>query len=192
MRIFEMMRICAQLSMVMVACVIAGGSMWAADDDDKKKAAQGKRSAQKAKAAKAAEAQFKKMDKDGDGGLSLDEFKATRRRTKSETVEASYKLLDKNKDGQVCIEEFKNKSPEFRFLTMDKDGDGVLTFDEFKGRRKTPEAIEQAEQMFKKMDTNGDVKVCKEEFSAALKKRGAANKKSKARGKGKRGKKKEG
>ena len=46
-----------------------------------------------------------------------------------------------------------------------------MTFDEFKGRREKPEEIERAEQNFKRMDTNKDLKLTLEEFKAAQKKR---------------------
>jgi Ca2+-binding EF-hand superfamily protein len=145
-----------------VAVLVVVGNLGAQED------AAAKRKAAQEKIAKMAEEQFKKLDKDGDGQLTLDEFKG--RRAEGKMAEELFKILDKNEDGKVCIEEFKDKPPEFRFKMMDKDGDGVLTFEEFKGRREKPEDVEKAEQYFKRLDTNGDKKVCLEEFKAGQKK----------------------
>ncbi|MBC8875967.1 MAG: EF-hand domain-containing protein [Planctomycetes bacterium] len=162
-----MSRICLQSFVMVVAAMLVAGNLWAADDAAEKKPGAEKRKALQEKMAKMAEQQFKKLDKDGDGKLTVDEFKGRR---KTEVAAELFKLLDKNGDDGVCIEEFKKKSPEFRFKTMDKDGDGELTFDEYKGRRTKPEDIEQAEQRFKKADKDGDKKVSCEEFMAAAKK----------------------
>lgn len=54
---------------------------------------------------------------------------------------------------------------EKTFKTLDKDGDGFLTFDENKGMRRTPEAIERAEQIFKLIDADDDLKVSLKEFT---------------------------
>jgi Ca2+-binding EF-hand superfamily protein len=54
---------------------------------------------------------------------------------------------------------------EKTFKTLDKDGDGFLTFDENKGQRRRPEAIEKAEQIFKLIDTDDDLKVSMKEFT---------------------------
>lgn len=54
------------------------------------------------------EAAFKKMDKDGDGNLTLEEFKANPRAQKDPAkAEARYKKIDKDSDGKVTLDEFK-------------------------------------------------------------------------------------
>ncbi|KAB2642401.1 MAG: EF-hand domain-containing protein [Verrucomicrobia bacterium] len=51
---------------------------------------------------------FKKHDTNGDGVLSLEEFKASHRAKKDETkAEERYKKMDANGDGKVTLEEFK-------------------------------------------------------------------------------------
>jgi Ca2+-binding EF-hand superfamily protein len=47
---------------------------------------------------------FKSLDKDGDGKLSLDEFKAGK--TDAQQAEKSFKALDKDNDGALSKEEF--------------------------------------------------------------------------------------
>jgi len=124
------------------------------------------------KAEARAQEQFKKLDADGDGQLTLEEFKGKRKRPEAlAQAEEFFKLIDRDEDQKLSFEEFKNKPAEVRFKTMDKNGDGELTFDEFKGRRKKPDEIELAERNFKRIDANNDLKLTLEEFEAAQKKR---------------------
>ena len=176
-----------------VACFVVAGNLWADDAAaDKRNAAQEKRKAAHEKMAKMAQEQFKKLDKDADGDLTLDEFNTFgAKRGGAKLGETLFKLLDKNENGKVCIVEFTKKPPEFRFTLMDKDGDDTLTFDEFKGRREKPEGIERAEQNFKRIDKDGDKKLSLEEFKAAQKRtaKKPAGKKGQKKGHPKRQKK---
>ena len=123
------------------------------------------------KQAEMAAANFKALDKDQDGVLTLDEFKGNRKRSEAlEQAEEIFKLIDADGDKRISLKEFVERPAEARFKQMDKDADGKLTFEEFKGRREKPEEIEQAEQTFKRMDANGDKAVSLEEFKAAQKK----------------------
>ncbi len=54
---------------------------------------------------------------------------------------------------------------EKTFKTKDKDENGVLSFDEYKGKARKPEAIERAEQIFKLIDADDDLKVSLKEFT---------------------------
>jgi Ca2+-binding EF-hand superfamily protein len=54
---------------------------------------------------------------------------------------------------------------EKNFETKDKDEDGLLSFDEYKGKARKPEAIERAEQIFKLIDADDDLKVSLKEFT---------------------------
>jgi len=51
------------------------------------------------------EAAFKKLDKDGDGSLSLEEFKAGAKDPAK--AEEQFKKLDKDGNGKLSLEEFK-------------------------------------------------------------------------------------
>lgn len=55
------------------------------------------------------DAQFKRLDKNGDGKLSLEEFKGNRTGEKAEKAETQFKRMDKNNDGFLTLEEFKNR-----------------------------------------------------------------------------------
>lgn len=51
---------------------------------------------------------FKKIDKDGNGSISLDEYKASPMGTKAgDKAEAKFKKLDANSDGSLSLDEFK-------------------------------------------------------------------------------------
>lgn len=52
------------------------------------------------------EAVFKRLDKDGNGSLTAEEFRGKRDATKAD---AQFKRLDKNGDGKLSLEEFKNR-----------------------------------------------------------------------------------
>jgi Ca2+-binding EF-hand superfamily protein len=53
------------------------------------------------------EAQFKRMDKNSDSKLSLDEFKGKRTGDKATKAEEQFKKRDKDSDGFLSLEEFK-------------------------------------------------------------------------------------
>ena len=58
---------------------------------------------------------FKKLDTNGDGSLSLDEFKAGPRGLKDPAkAEEIFKKMDKDSDGKVTLEEFKAFRPQRR------------------------------------------------------------------------------
>lgn len=82
------------LSMVLLAVISFGvtGFVNAADEKPKKKPD--------------AAARFKKMDKDGDGKLSLEEFIGKREGEKKEAAEKVFNRKDKDSDGSLTVEEF--------------------------------------------------------------------------------------
>jgi len=80
---------------LIVACGLAVPAV-AADDKPKEKPSP--------------EEQFKKMDKNGDGKLSLDEFKGKRQGDKATKAEETFKKKDKDNDGSLSLEEFKGKA----------------------------------------------------------------------------------
>ena len=65
------------------------------------------------------EVAFKKLDKDADGAVSLDEFKASPRGQKEPAkAEEYFKKKDKDSNGKLSLEEFKAGGPK-----KDKGGD---------------------------------------------------------------------
>ena len=83
---------------------------------------------------------FVKLDTNGDGELSMEEFKDQRQREdlKQEMMDERFKTLDSDDNGTVSLEEFttrKEKSKEERikerFEKMDTDGNGSIDFKEY-------------------------------------------------------------
>ena len=114
---------------------------------------------------------FKKLDTNGDGFLTLDEFEASPlgKRDAAKAGEI-YQKMDAKSDGKVTIEEFKAFrpawNPEQTFKKLDTNGDGCLTLDEFKAGPLAQKNPAKAEEIFNKMDSNSDAKVTLEEFKA--------------------------
>jgi hypothetical protein len=55
---------------------------------------------------------FKKLDANGDGSVTLDEFKAgPRAQQNPERAEGAFKRMDKDGDGKLTLEEFKSGRP---------------------------------------------------------------------------------
>ena len=100
----------------------------------------------------AASAQLK-FDKDGDGALSLDEFRAAR----DAQLDQRFAQLDVNHDGKLTPDELRAAPHRFgvawreRAARIDTNGDGAWSFDELQAVR--PDlTIEQ----FNRLDKNGD------------------------------------
>ncbi len=95
------MRLWRWLLVAIVASVMVTGTAWA----------QEKKKSEKPRATP--EEQFKKLDKDGDGFLTLEEFCAPYKKkiesdsALKEKVEKRFKSMDKDGDGKVSLEEFK-------------------------------------------------------------------------------------
>ncbi len=75
---------------------------------------------------------FAKFDSNGDGVLTLQEFKEGKMRVHEERMTRHFNKLDANGDGQVSAEEFAAPAAK-RFGRADSNGDGVITADEMSG-----------------------------------------------------------
>lgn len=90
--------------------------------------------------------EFNKLDADGDGEISIDEFKTAiskLHRNSAEEIEAVFKQLDADKNGSINYTEFiaatMNQSIYLKeeklfqtFKMFDKNGDGFISADEIK------------------------------------------------------------
>ncbi|HWA98279.1 MAG TPA: EF-hand domain-containing protein [Pirellulales bacterium] len=52
---------------------------------------------------------FKKLDKDGNGKLSLEEFTGKKTGDDADKAKAAFTKLDTDKDGSLTLDEFKNR-----------------------------------------------------------------------------------
>jgi hypothetical protein len=81
-----------------------------------------------------AEQQFRQLDTDKNGQISLVEFKARANAAQVASGESAIALLDSNKDKQLTIHEFRAKRLA-QFDASDINRDGMVTHAEMSGRR---------------------------------------------------------
>jgi Ca2+-binding EF-hand superfamily protein len=77
------------------------------------------------------EAEFKVLDKDGNGQISLAEFKAAAAAKLAQNPEATLQRFDANKDGKISPAEFRTPVLS-AFDRVDANKDGKVTADEAK------------------------------------------------------------
>ena len=159
-----MIRILNFAAVIAVVCFVAAGNLSAQGNAaNKRKAVQGKRKAAREWQVNYAKQQVATMDKDGDGELTLDEFRTGRVREKAPAlVNALFKAVDKNEDGKVSLDEFIERPAEYRFHMLDKNGDGELPFDEYNAKGSTEAWVERN---FKANDKDGNNRLSLEEFA---------------------------
>jgi Ca2+-binding EF-hand superfamily protein len=130
---------------------------------------------------------LKKADKDGDGKISKDEFKAGG--PQGANADELFSKLDTNGDGYLDESENaaaaakmqrghhprKGADPLEVFQQADKDGDGKISKGDFKSALPAGTDSTTAGQVFDSMDTNQDGVVDATEYMAALEKMGKFN-----------------
>jgi len=115
---------------------------------------------------------FSKMDQNGDGVITADEFFASPRmeRLPQEQRDKLFARIDLDGDGKVTPEEIRQMRRETHerqireFRALDTDNSGGLSYEEFslgKFFSKLPE--EKRKQIFIRMDTNGDGEITPED-----------------------------
>lgn len=108
---------------------------------------------------------FQRIDKNGDGLVSREEFFSSPRMEKlpAEKREMLFARFDLNDDGEITPDEIRQMQHNAKdrqrreFRSLDVDQSGGLSFEEFSQGKyfsKLPE--EKRRQIFQRMDTNGD------------------------------------
>jgi len=124
----------------------------------------------------AAKTRFAKLDRNGDGKLTPDELNAPHGDKapgpkRAQFAERRFEKLDSNHDGVVTLNEYVAAAVA-KFKELDVAGNGRITADEIAN---SPQAHERAEhvasRIAKRIDTNGDGTVSKDEFLAAARQR---------------------
>ncbi len=110
---------------------------------------------------------WRKADTNGDGAISLDEFRAMDRiaNLPADKQEAIFKRLDINADGQLHTEELRRMMPPpdarmqswLHLKELDKDGSGGVSFEEFQAAPMVAKLPPEARQsLFRRLDVDGD------------------------------------
>lgn len=130
---------------------------------------------------------FRNWDKNGDGAVDLEEFKATpmAKDTPAEELEKRFRHLDRNGNGKLEGEELapqrrgvdqpkERREGRVDFKRLDANGDGAVDFEEFKAAPFAKGVSEDAlETRFQHMDRNGDKKLDGPEFAPPPKPEGS-------------------
>ena len=164
-----------RLSMVVLACLIAGACRRAEDAppeysyaEDVEPAPASKETAQvETTARQGPEQWFERLDEDGDGRLGLKEYLADRRSPSAIQLATDiFALCDLDGDGKLSPEEFRTKPPQARFRQMDRDADGGLSLGEFHRGDMASASPRQVHKVFSLVDRNDDRKVDFGEFQS--------------------------
>lgn len=128
---------------------------------------------------------LKRADKDGDGKISKEEFKAAAPQGSTAGSDDLFNKIDTNRDGFIdqsenaaAVGQMHNKKPQGGadplkvFNDADKDGDGKISKSDFKAA--LPEGTDRAtaNRVFDTMDANQDGVVDASEYMAAMQKAG--------------------
>ncbi|MDX1680202.1 MAG: EF-hand domain-containing protein [Akkermansiaceae bacterium] len=116
---------------------------------------------------------WKKVDLDGDGSLSRDEFARMERLAKvpEEKRQALFERLDKNGDGRIERSEMLRRQGDGRphpliprIGELDQDGDGAVSFQEFQaGKMVQRLEPERQQRLFARLDSNQDGRITPED-----------------------------
>jgi len=124
----------------------------------------------------AAKARFAKLDRNGDGKLTPDELETPRgdkalSDKRAQFGERRFEKLDANRDGVVTLNEYLAAATG-KFKELDVAGNGRVTAEEMANSPLAHKRAEHvAERIARRLDTNGDGRVSKDEFLAIAKAR---------------------
>lgn len=116
----------------------------------------------------AAAERFQKMDADGNGKVTREEFSSYLKEKRKKRSEARFQKIDIDQSGNVSLEEYldyKRKRAESKFQRLDTDGDGVISSDEYKNKKRYGKWSRKHGKggIFAKLDKNSNGEITQEE-----------------------------
>jgi len=126
----------------------------------------------------ASKQRYAKMDADGNGTVSMEEFQAYVGDRKAQWREQRFAEMDANGDLQVSKQEYilyRQQRAEQRYLDMDADNDGVVSKEEYLNRKRGNRDHHggkhghhrDGNRFFSKLDSNNDAQLTLDESLAA-------------------------
>ena len=118
----------------------------------------------------AMEQRFKKMDADGNGVVSREEFKKNTKASHKKYNKKKKAKMDTNNDGRISKQEYleaKNRWAEKKFAKLDKNTDGFLSEQERTAEKSGKRRFKKSSHYFPKIDANGDGVISAEENKAS-------------------------
>jgi Ca2+-binding EF-hand superfamily protein len=131
----------------------------------------------------ASKQRYTKMDADGNGAVTLDEFQAYLGDRKAQWREQRFTEMDSNGDNQISQQEYiqyKQQRAEQRYQQMDADNDGVVSKEEYLNRKRGHYGKKHdrehggkhahhhgGDRFFSRLDSNNDAQLTLEESLAA-------------------------
>ncbi len=117
------------------------------------------------------ERQFARLDADGDGRLTLEEFLSGRPQSDRTKARRRFFRTDRNDDDQVTLSEFLQYDPKRplsthgQFRVRDRNDDGRLSLEEFLEPLRGTPWFDSAQRNFVKCDVNDDGFLSEREFA---------------------------
>lgn len=109
---------------------------------------------------------IERLDTDGNGTVSLAEFKAgPRAQENPEGADKVFARIDADGNGEISVAEFaqhmgkmrqRRPDPKKILERLDKDGDGSVSLEEFKASPMAEKNPERAEKLFGRIDSDGN------------------------------------
>jgi Ca2+-binding EF-hand superfamily protein len=112
------------------------------------------------------QAQFRKLDRNHDGFLTVEEFCAGAAAKEAAKTRRIFEAKDLNGDKKLDFAEFSGRPLAVDLVERDTDGDGYLSLAEYLGDRKAPEVVRMEKDVFAILDSDHDGKLTLGEFQS--------------------------